>query len=144
MSEEQLPTGTYEVKEDGSVEQVAVTPQGEEKHNVHKFLSEISRSKDTTKTGNLGEQELVTTPYAERTYKRMQLDCDVLCDDPIWADYFKNSAELVTATSLSKDGFLDKLAIVQRRELADVSPERKPNSGWFSKKDKNINAGGSE
>lgn len=137
MTEEQLTPGVYEVKEDGSVEQRdAVIPQGEEKHNVHKFLSEISRSKDTTKTGNLAELELGTTPYAERTYKRLQLDANVLVNDDIWANYFKDSAEIVTATSLSKGGFLDKLAIMQRRELADVSPERKENSGWFKKNDK--------
>jgi hypothetical protein len=137
MSDEQLPTGTYEVKEDGSVEQVnAVIPQGEEKHNVHKFLSEISRSKDTTKTGNIGKEELGTTPYAERTYKRLQLDSNILVNDDIWADYFAKSAEVVTSTSLSKDGFLAKLAIMQRRDLADVSPEQKENKGWFKSKDK--------
>ena len=68
--------------------------------------------------------------------QRLQLDSDKLCDDNLWANYFKDSAEIVTATSLSKNAKLLSLAIVQRRELADMTEVKKENKGWFKKKDK--------
>lgn len=117
------------------------SPQPEEKHNVHKFISEVAKSKDTTKTGFLTDIELGTTPYAERTYKNLELQSKELCNDDIWANYFAKKAEILTATSLSRNAKLINLAIVQRRELADMTDQPKAiNKGWFQKKDKNINA----
>lgn len=139
--ENQMQPGIYEVTEDGNVQQKSPNP--EEKHNVHKFISDVAKSQDTTKTGNLSEVELGITSYSERSFKKMQLDCIKLAADDDWADYMGKSAEVLSSTSLSKYGFLDKLAIVQRRELADMSEQpKKENSGWFKKKDKDINAVG--
>lgn len=115
------------------------SPQPEEKHNVHKFISEVAKSKDTTKTGFLTDIELGTTPYAERTYKNLELQSKELCNDDLWAKYFASKAEILTATSLSRNAKLINLAIVQRRELADMTdkPLSRSNSGWFKKKDIN-------
>ena len=117
-------------------------PQPEEKHNIHKFLNEVSKSKDTTKTGYLTDIELGTTPYAERTYKNLELQSKELCDDDIWAKYFAQKAEILTATSLSKNAKLLSLAVLQRRELADVTKQpMKANKGWFTKKEKSSGEG---
>jgi hypothetical protein len=119
-------------------------PQPEEKHNIHKFLNEVSKSKDTTKTGFLTDIELGTTPYAERTYKNLELQSKELCNDDIWSKYFAQKAEILTATSLSRNAKLLSLAVLQRRELADMTDieKKKSNSGWFKKKDKNTNTEG--
>ena len=113
------------------------SPQPEEKHNIHKFLSEVAKSKDTTKTGFLGDVELGTTPYAERTYKNLELQSKELCNDDIWSNYFAQKAEILTATSLSRNAKLLSLAVLQRRELEDTTAQpKKENKGWFKKKDK--------
>ena len=117
-------------------------PMPEEKHNIHKFLNEVAKSKDTTKTGFLTDVELGTTPYAERTYKNLELMSGKLCNDDLWANYFALKAEILTATSLSRNAKLLSLAVLQRRELADMTEQpRKENSGWFKKKDKSQEGG---
>ena len=116
-------------------------PQPEEKHNIHKFLNEVSKSKDTTKTGFLTDIELGTTPYAERTYKNLELQSKELCNDDIWAKYFAQKAEILTATSLSRNAKLLSLAVLQRRELADMTEVKKENKGWFKGKDKTTTEG---
>lgn len=111
-------------------------PQPEEKHNVHTFLNKVATSLDTTKTGYLSEEEIGTTPYSLRTYKQLSLASDKLCNDDMWAEYFKAKGEILTSTSLSKDAKLISLAVLQRKELADVTPRPKKNAGWFTKKEK--------
>ena len=51
----------------------------------------------------------------------------------MWADYFKKMAEVTTETSLSKEGFLLKMSVTTKKELADVTPKQKKNKGWFKK-----------
>lgn len=111
-------------------------PQPEEKHNVHVFLNKVASSNDTTKTGNLSEPELGTTPYSLRTYKNLHLICKELVNDDIWADYFLKKGEILTATSLSKGGFLTELAVIQKRQIEDVTKIRKENKGWFKSGEK--------
>jgi len=133
MEEEQLtPEQVEEILKSYS------SPQPEEKHNIHKFLSEVAKSKDTTKTGYLTDIELGTTPYAERTYKNLELQSKELANDDIWANYFSKKAEILTATSLSRNAKLLSLAVLQRKELADMTDmqPKKENKGWFKKKDK--------
>ena len=110
-------------------------PQPEEKHNVHTFLNKVATSIDTTKTGNLTHEEVGITPFSLRSFKQFSLDSSDLANDDIWAEYFRKEGEILTSTSLSKDAKLISLAVVQRRELADVTKPRKENKGWF-KKDK--------
>lgn len=119
-------------------------PTPEEKHNVHVFLNKVATSEDTTKTGNLDTTELGVTKYSMRTYKNLHLVCDKLCNDDIWADYFKKKAEILSSTSLSKDGFLTGLAVIQRRQIEEIKKERKENKGWFKGKDstKEVNTNG--
>jgi hypothetical protein len=115
-------------------------PVPEEKQNIHTFLTNVVKAKDTTKTGYLSDVELGVTPYSERTYKTIELYSENANDD-LWALHFKRRAEILTATSLSRNAKLLSLAVLQRRELADTSDDdlnRKKNSGWFSKKEKEV------
>lgn len=111
------------------------SPQPEEKHNVHTFLHNVATSKDTTKTGNLKEEEIGKPLINARTLKGLALISDKILDSDFLKTYFEARSEILTSTSLSKDATLIKLAVVQRRELADLTkPERKENKGWFKKK----------
>ena len=111
------------------------SPVQDEKHNVHTFLNKVSTSADTTKTGYLRDDELGYTLYSFRTYKKLELDSEELCGDDLWAKYFKKSGEIVAASSLSRDAKLITLAVVQKREIADVTDKPKAvNKGWFKSK----------
>jgi|SRR3990167_5790604 len=134
MAEEQLTQEEMQVLEEAMKSYGA--PQVEEKHNVHTFLNNVAKSEDTTKTGNIDNDECGFTPYSLRTYKQLELASNVLCEDDIWADYFHKKGEILTATSLSKDAKLISLAVLQKREIADVTKKpMKVNKGWFSKKE---------
>jgi len=125
------------------IAEILQAPHTEEKHNVHTFINTVSKSTDTTKTGFLSDIELGTTQYAERTYKDLSLKSNELCNDDIWAKYFNQKAEILTATSLSRNAKLLSLAVLQRRELADMTENinKKINSGWFKKKDRKETGG---
>jgi len=113
------------------------SPTPEEKHNQHVFLSKVASSEDTTKTGFLKDEELGFTRFSERSYKEMALASRKLQLNDTWADYFDKKAEILTSTSLSRNGFLTNLAVIQRRQIEDMNMNTmKENKGWFRKKDK--------
>jgi hypothetical protein len=131
MSEENLYT-EEQAKEyaDEMVRQFA-----QEKANTHTFFTRVIQEKDTTKTGNISPEELGNPQLTLRGTKELELFCRDVYKDDSWGDYFEKLAEIQTSTSLSKDGFLLRLSVTQKKELADVTPKRKPNKGWFKKGD---------
>lgn len=111
----------------------ATTPQQEEKHSTHSFLHAVATEDDTTKVGNLKEEEVGIPKLSQRTLKELELYSREIADDESWGDYFQKRAEILTSTSLSKDAKLLETAIIQRREVANVSKPRQVNKGWFGK-----------
>jgi len=108
---------------------------GESKQNMHTFFSKVIASEDTTKTGNLSQEELGVSKLPLRTYKELELFCEDIADDKPFADYFKKMAEIQTSTSLSKEALLLKLAVTMKKELSDMTPKQtKKNKGWFKNK----------
>ncbi len=113
-----------------------VRQSSETKNNLHTFLTRVIQDENTTKTGNLSDEELGLSRLPVRSLMELELFCRDICADDGWADYFKKSGEIQKASSLSKDGFLLKLSVTNKKELADVTPERKKkNKGWFRKGD---------
>lgn len=108
----------------------------EEKETIPSFFSKVVTAKDTTKTGNLSQEELGYPKLPVRTYKELELFSRDIASDSSWGDYFQKMSEIQTATSLSKDAILLKLVVTTKKELADVSPVRKENKGWFKKKNR--------
>lgn len=111
-------------------------PIPEEKHNVHSFLHKVATADDTTKVGNLTEDELGLPSKTLRTYKEMALISDKLMDNATLKDYYTAKSEIITATSLSKNAKLINLAVIQKRIIEDETKDKKENKGWFKKKDK--------
>ncbi len=107
---------------------------GESKQTLHSFFSKVIKSKSTTKVGNLGIEELGTPKLPVRTYLELEAFCDDVANDDSFSQYFQKIAEIQTGSSLSKEGFLMKLAVTMKKELADMSPTKKKNTGWFKKK----------
>lgn len=112
-------------------------PMPEEKHNVHSFLYRVATSDDTTKLGNLSIEEIGLPRVNLRTYKEMSLIAHKIMDNTFLGDYYASKAEILTSTSLSKDAKLINLAVLQKRQIEDVTKPRKENAGWFKKKEDN-------
>jgi len=111
----------------------ATAPSPEEKHSIHKFLHEVSISDDTTKTGYLKEEEVGIPKNPLRTYKNLALISRDILDNEYFMNHFLAQGEILTSTSLSKDAKLLSLAVIQKRQLEDVTKKRKSNKGWFKK-----------
>lgn len=106
------------------------------KQNVHVFLNNVVKTHDTTRVGNLTSDELGRSVLPVRTYKELALFCNDVAGMDYFGDYFEKMSQIQTGTSLSKDALLVKLAVTQKRELADLTPgEKKRNKSWFKSKD---------
>jgi hypothetical protein len=106
----------------------------EEKNTLHTFLFRIATSDDTTKTGYLKEEELGTPEFSVRSNKSFALWSDKVIRNTYLKEFFEKDSEDTTSTSLSRDGFLDKLAVLTRKELADTTKKQAVNKGWFRRK----------
>jgi len=99
------------------------------------FAKVINENQKTTKVGNLSVEELGTSKLPLRTYLELGLFCKEIVGDKEFSDYFNQMGAIQTDSSLSKDGFLMKLLVTMKKELADVSPKKaSKNTGWFKKK----------
>jgi hypothetical protein len=111
----------------------------EKQASAQHFFLEVMRSEDTTKVGFLTDTELGLPKLPIRTYKELALFVDTAGagDIKLWKDYFNGMSEIQTSTSLSRNAKLLSLVGTQRKEVADMTPQKKENKGWFRKKDDN-------
>lgn len=109
-------------------------PREAEKLDVFKLLKHIIDTKDTTKVGNVDKEEL----------RVVRLEKDISSYAKVWgfddiSNYFGQEAEIILASSTSKDGFLDQLAVTQRRQFETKSKTKQSQGGgfkqWFKKKE---------
>ena len=110
-------------------------PMPEEKHNVHQFLHNVAIAEDTTKLGYLKDEEIGVPKLPVRAFKDMALIADRIMGNDFLREYYLNKSENITSTSLSRDGFLVKLAVVQKRVIEDATKKRKENKSWFKRKE---------
>lgn len=109
-------------------------PIPEEKHNAHSFINKVASEDDTTKVGNLTQEEVGEPKLPLRTLKELALISDKIIGNDDFKKYFLEKGEILTATSLSKDAKLITLAVIQKRQIEDVTKSTKKNKGWFKKK----------
>lgn len=109
-----------------------------ENSNVQSFFTDVIHSKDTTKTGNLNEEELGVPIVPVRSVKELELFSKEVWHNTTWGDYFHKLSEIHTATSLSKNATLIKLAVTKKSEVADLTQKPvKENKGWFKSRKNN-------
>lgn len=124
---------------------MGTTPVPEDKQNQFTFINNVVTATDTTRVGNVTIEELGMPHYPIRVNKEMALIANKICDNTLFTEFFLAESEITTGTSLSKDGFLTKLAFTQKREIADVTKRKKTaNKGWFRKKEPAEEQGGGE
>lgn len=110
-------------------------PLPEEKHNVFTFFQSVASAEDTTKLGFVNDIELGMAKLPIRACKTLALISDKLMDNEFFRDYFNTESEIITSTSLSRNAKLISLPVLQRRELKDMTTQKKVNKGWFRKKE---------
>jgi len=112
-------------------------PEPEEKQNIFNFFKKVINMIDNSKTGNLTDDEIGWARIPVRTNLELSNYCKVMGMKG-FSDVFKAEAQIVAGTSLSREGFLDNLAVTQKRE-AQTSLKKtgmqKVNKGWFKSKE---------
>lgn len=107
---------------------------GEAKHNTHTFLHNVVMAEDTTKLGVLSDEEIGLMSNPVRSWKHLGSFANDIMKKKGLSDFFLSQSEIGTSTSLSRDGTLVKLAVVQHRKIEDVTKTKKKNKGWFGSK----------
>lgn len=110
-------------------------PRPDEKHSVHSFLHKVATSEDTTKLGYLKDEELGIPKLPIRTHKELAVFSKEVCGLDIFSDYFNKISEVTTSTSLSRDAKLLELAVINRRQLEDVTKKPRAKRGFFKKRE---------
>ena len=87
-------------------------PQPEEKITIFSIFKKIIDTFDTSKVGNLDENEL----FAVRQLQHLALFCGKLNYSEL-DEYFRKKGEVVLATSLSKKGAIIEALVTQKRHL---------------------------
>jgi len=112
-------------------------PQPEEKHNPISFLKFILKRHKNIKSGNLNDEELGHVHLPVRTNLDLSHYCNAMGMGN-FGKFFEGDAQTILGSSLSKGGFLNILAVTQRRE-STASLKKAFNQtkkrGWFPKKE---------
>lgn len=113
-------------------------PQQEEKQSIFSYFKRVVTMPNTLRTANVNEVELGGVRIPVRTLHKLSLYCKQMGLAGL-GEHFAKEAHIITDSSLSREGFLDKLAVTQKREMeartrAPFTEEQK--KGWFKKKKK--------
>lgn len=108
---------------------------GEEK-GIDNFFLEVIRNKDSLKIGNLTVDEIGTPEVPLRTIVELAKDCESVPSLSSFAKDFKSQAISMIATSLSKEGFLIKARITQKKEVLGTDKRKeRSKKGLFGRKE---------
>lgn len=130
------------MSDDEAIMKIAATMKdnaqtAEDRQSVHTFLFNVATAKDTRKIGNLRDDkdisELGLPVHNIRGSLELARISNLIMENEEFTDWFKQEAEEVLATSLSREGFLVRQATVQTKNVADLTQRRKINKGWFGK-----------
>ena len=101
------------------------SPEPEEKHNQHTFLSNAIKAKDTVRTTFLSDQELGRPLFSVRFLLDME-DIARYYIDPIAKDldidngiaiYFWEKIQNITSSGMSNQGFAPLLSVTKRMDI---------------------------
>lgn len=86
------------------------TPSYEKKDDLYSLFWKVVKTRDSSKVGNLKSNELGMLNITVRDAQKIALLADTL-NHPGFADFFRKQAEIILATSASKDGWLPNLFV---------------------------------
>jgi hypothetical protein len=103
---------------------------GEEK-GIDQFFLEIIRASDNLKIGNLTKDEIGLPRLPTRTLLELADDCELIPSLSSFKTDFRKQAQDMVNTSLSKEGFLIRARITQKKELLDSTKKKEKRRGLF-------------
>jgi len=113
-------------------------PSQEDKQNVHTFLTNVVKEhgiENLSKIGNLRDDkdmnELGVPIWNVRGCLDMARISGKIIGNDFFKEYFEAEANETLATSLSREGFLIKMATTTTKQVADATKRRKINKGMF-------------
>jgi len=109
-------------------------PTQDEKQSIYTYFKKVLAMEKNIKTANLNKDEIGFSQIPVRTDLQIALYCKVMGMDA-FAQYFEDEAQIILGTSLSFEGFLNKLAVTQKRESSVSSMRPRQKGGFFGKKD---------
>lgn len=135
-----------ELSDEDAIKQIALAmkenaPSQEERQNVHTFLTNVVNEQgiaNLSKIGNLRDDkdinELGVPLWNVRGCLELSRISDMILGNKFFKDYFEAAASETLATSLSREGFLIKMATTTTKQVADATKRRKINKGMFGSK----------
>lgn len=99
-------------------------PSPEDKINQFKITQEALKSKINTKTTYLTTMELGRPLFSMRFY----LDCAEMCkmyNSKLLEKYFRNKAQTMASSGMSREGFIMKLNVTNRKDVIRRHPREK-------------------
>lgn len=126
-----------DLTEDELEELLGGYPKPKDKAGVWTFFKRVLTTKDTTRSANLDiETELGLGKIPVRTLQNIALFCEEMGMKGL-AHHFSAEAQIITNSSLSKDGFLIKTAVTQKRETElKTKSQARPRRRWFGREEK--------
>lgn len=103
---------------------------GEEK-GIDNFFLEIIRNDDNLKIGNLEKNEIGLPKLPVRTQLELADDCSLIPSMSSFEKDLRTQAQNTINTSLSKEGFLIRARITQKKELLDSTKKKERRKGLF-------------
>lgn len=108
---------------------------GEEK-GIDNFFLEIIRNNNNLKIGNLTSDEIGMPQIPLRTIVELSHDCEIIPSMSAFVTDFRKQASDMIATSLSKEGFLIKSRITQKKEVLGTDKRKtKSKKGLFGRRE---------
>ena len=106
-----------------------------EEKGIDNFFLGIIRDDNSLKIGNLTEEELGMPQIPLRSMIDLASDCEKIPALIDLGNDLKKQAQNLIASSLSKEGFLIKSRITQKKEFADTKKKRVVKKGLFGSKE---------
>lgn len=120
-------------------------PDKPEKDSFYRFARDMLDKKDSTKIANVQKNELGTPKITLRAYQDLALYAQAEGLDKV-SEYLYNKGEVISKTSMGKEGFWAKLLVTQIKKETKTSESPKKAKRWFSwgRKDDEVEADGTD
>lgn len=129
--EEELTPEEYEAYKQAYAQHMGDIGVPTESPNLFALFKEILTKDDTSKAANLDPREVFAVRVLKHTENAMEI-----FDYPLVEKYLKKKAEIVLATSLSKEMAFIKAAVTTRRQLETARRESWEGRKKWKKKEK--------
>jgi hypothetical protein len=136
---EQLKDKLSELEnEDDNTTPEYTPPQAEQKDNIFRFFRHILDTYDTTRIARLRDNELGASRLGVRHWQEIATFSKAMNLDKV-SDYCNARSQIISATSMSRDGFWAQLFVTQIKKEHKLGTQAPQKKGLFwRKKDENV------